>query len=75
MMTTQQDTIKQAADNWDAGPDGYSLTDAVCECFNCHRADLTDDGNVWIDRPQSSHWLSTDELSTLIDWLAVRKMI
>jgi hypothetical protein len=53
----------------DAAENAVDLTDAIRECFNCREADIDDDGNVWIAKPQAGHWLRTDEMTALISFI------
>jgi hypothetical protein len=47
-------------------------SDQVKECFNCHEADIADDGDVWIANPQSGHWLREHEWDTLAKFVEER---
>lgn len=40
----------------------------ICEWCNCREASVYADGDVWIEGPQSGHWLSADKKSEYIAW-------
>ena len=42
-----------------------SLVDHVRECFNCSHAEVHPDGSVYIEDPQTGHYLQADELKRL----------
>ncbi|MGO9474523.1 MAG: hypothetical protein ACLPWS_14170 [Rhodomicrobium sp.] len=35
-------------------------------CFNCNFAEIDNDGEVWIEGPQTGHWLNEDQLQQLV---------
>ena len=45
-----------------------NLIDAVKTWANCHEADVSLEGNIWICNPQRGHWLNDDDLVTFINW-------
>jgi hypothetical protein len=47
-----------------------NLIDAVKTWANCHEADVSDDGNIWIAEPHRGHWLNDDKLVEFINWTA-----
>lgn len=44
------------------------LVDAVKEWANCTFAEIDDDGDVWIEGPQTGHWLKDDKLIEFAEW-------
>ena len=42
--------------------------DLIKTRYNCHEADVDNDGDVWIADPQAGHWLSEDEKSDFETW-------
>lgn len=68
---THQQVIAEARDNWGEG----DITDAIKERFNCREAEVDDDGDVWIAGPQAGHWLSDEDMTSLVMWMHARKMI
>jgi hypothetical protein len=35
---------------------------------NCETAHVDNDGDVWIEGPQSGHWMTEDEKARYLDW-------
>ena len=46
--------------------------DQVKECFNCGEAIIDDAGDIWIEQPQSGHWLREHEWETLAKFIEAR---
>lgn len=46
------------------GPDS-TLEDWIGQIYNCTIVEVTDDGSVWIEGPQSGSWLSQDDCDQL----------
>ena len=44
------------------------LCDLVRERFNCAEVDITDEGAIWIAKPQAGHWLNDDAINEFADW-------
>ncbi|MTH62150.1 hypothetical protein [Paracoccus litorisediminis] len=45
------------------------ITDLILEKFNCRIAAINDEGAVWIEDPQTGHWLDADRTAELIAFL------
>jgi hypothetical protein len=45
----------------------------ICNWANCEYADIDDDGDVWIEGPQTGHWLDDDKLVKLAAWLVQQR--
>lgn len=45
-----------------------NLIDAVKTWANCHEADVSAEGNIWIAQPQTGHWLKDSQLVEFVDW-------
>jgi len=75
-MTPKQ-AITQVAENWDNGdPDApYLMEDAIKEWSNCQRVCIdVQTGEVWIDTPQTGHWLDDHEAKKFLLWLHANDM-
>ena len=48
--------------------DPVDMVNAIMEWANCTFAEIDSDGDVWIEGPQSGHWLSDDRLAEFIAW-------
>ena len=46
--------------------------DQVKECFNCEEAVIDEYGDIWIERPQSGHWLRDHEYESLVKFVEAR---
>lgn len=64
-MTPQQYIISLV--EWES-TNGYKTTDLICECFNCHNAEILPLGDVWISDPQQDHVLDEAELNKFVEW-------
>lgn len=56
-ITTDREWIAEAVRN-----DKPTLIDGIKGLYNCREADADEDGDVYIEGPQSGHWLSADDL-------------
>lgn len=45
------------------------LCDMVREMQNCEDVEITDEGEIWIAKPQTGHWLSDDHTQEFVDWV------
>jgi len=52
----------------DNGP--AALIKTIMTWANCHEADISYLGDIWIANPQQGHWLSDDHLIEFANWLA-----
>jgi hypothetical protein len=43
-------------------------SEMVKNWVNCKEACIDTDGGIWIEYPQSGHWLSDEEIASFIDW-------
>jgi len=51
----------------------YGVTvDQVRECFNCASAEIDSAGDIWIEGPQTGHWLKDAELAQLVEFIEAR---
>ena len=64
-MTAQQYILDLV--EWES-VNGYSTIDLIKQCFNCHQAEITPEGNVWIANPQAGHTLEDNELAKFVEW-------
>lgn len=55
---TNQEWIKAANEK-----DHDALIDGIKFLYNCHEADVDDEGGVWIAQPQRGHWLDDDGIA------------
>ena len=44
------------------------LCDMVREKFNCEDVDIDDEGDIWIAKPQTGHWLRDEKVAEFADW-------
>lgn len=74
MTTTanHRHAILAAKQDWEGD---QSIEAAICEWANCSVARIDDIGDVWIEEPQSGHWLNQDNLGKLVRWMGERGMI
>lgn len=40
--------------------------DDVKTCFNCTFAEIDSDGEIWIEGPQTGHWIREHEFESLV---------
>ena len=57
-----------AAGAWD----GDSPEDLIRERYNCRRAELHDCGDIYIEDPQSGHYITEDDARDLVAWIRAR---
>ncbi len=50
-----------------------AYAEPIMNWANCEFADVSDDGNVWIETPQTGHWLDDAKLIELAEWLKTGK--
>ena len=70
--------ILSAKAEWDCGSNEDATIEAmICECFNCHEADISDDGSVWIafSPGSSGEWLDIGSMAKLVRWMRDREFI
>lgn len=73
-MTTLEIDDK-LADLYQCDLDGdwtITLVDLVRECFNCCHAEVHPDGSVYIEEPQTGHYLDDEHRENLIEFLTDR---
>ena len=47
---------------------GELIAAAVCEWANCEGASVHETGSIWIEGPQSGHWLSDETIVEFWAW-------
>ena len=48
--------------------DKTDLLTAIKEWANCQKADVDSDGNIWIEGPQTGHWLKDEKIFDFVVW-------
>ncbi|MDZ7711718.1 MAG: hypothetical protein U5L06_00695 [Rhodovibrio sp.] len=49
-----------------------ALAADVRKCFACRKADVDEDGDIWIADPQTGHWLGGDDKLRFVNWNLLR---
>jgi hypothetical protein len=66
-MSTPQEQVKELQ-AWET-TNNFDLVDLAKEWANCREARVDDHGDVWIEDPQTGHWLEDDDLLNFVDWV------
>jgi hypothetical protein len=48
--------------------DGGSIEDLVTEWCNASEVEVSDNGDIWIAKPQTGHWLNDERKAEFVAW-------